>query len=132
MLGTNYPIVGQFYKEPSEYTDQMQYYENSKIFASYMAEGEKYMFDPEMREKLKARGRYPLVTMQMQAIDKSVYATLRQMRKLEKEAELQITDPAELRRTLKMINMNKQNAYDTFNRAFNQAMDKSKEVRTEG
>jgi hypothetical protein len=129
---TDYPVVGQFYKEPSEYTDQMQYYENSKIFASYMAEGEKYMFDPEMREKLKARGRDPLVTKQMQAIDKSVYATLRKIRKFEKEAELQITDPAELRRTLKIINMNKQNAYDTFNRAFNQAMDKSKEVRTEG
>ena len=129
---TDYPIVGQFYKEPSKYKDQMEFYENSDRYASLLYQldsvdmnedgrisAEEYQARPELKR------REPYYSAQLQLTYKASNKALRELRKREKAAEKYIVEPSELRLKLQEIDVTKQRVFDSFNKAFREAKRKA-------
>ena len=122
----DFPIVGQFYKEPSAYTDQMNYYENRKDLQSKIAELEEAT-TPEKRENFKRRNLEPFVTRTMQEVYKASDKELRAIRKVQNFQEAHLTDDAKLRVEIERLDKLKQKIYDRFNKFHENAVKKSKE-----
>jgi hypothetical protein len=122
----DFPIVGQFYKEPSAYTDQMNYYENRKDLQSKIAELEEAT-TPEKRENFKRRNLEPFVTRTMQEVYKASDKELRAIRKVQNFQEAHLTDDAKLRVEIERLDKLKQKIYDRFNKFYENAVKKSKE-----
>jgi len=129
---TDYPVVGQFYKEPSEYKDQMEFYENSNRYASLLYQldsidmnedgrisAEEYQARPELKK------REPYYSAQLQLTYKLSNKALRELRKREKAAEKYIVEPSELRLKLQEIDVTKQLVFTRFNKAFREAKRKA-------
>jgi len=129
---TDYPIVGQFYKEPSKYKDQMEFYENSDRYASLIyqldsldtnEDGRISLTEYQSRPELKKRE--PYYSPQLQLTYKLANKGLRELRKGEKAAEKYIVEPSELRKKLEEIDVAKQLIFDKFNKAFREAKRKA-------
>ena len=129
---TDYPIVGQFYKEPSKYKDQMEFYENSERYQSLMAQlnsldmnedgvitAEEYRARPELKK------REPYYAADLAVIYKSANQALRELRKEEVTAEKYVLEPSALRERLEKIDTGKQIVFDRFNKAFRKAQKKA-------
>jgi hypothetical protein len=123
----DFPIVSQFYKEPSAYTDQMEFYENSGDLATKLAEV-KAVKAGEV-PKLISRGRQPFYDPQLLAIYKASNAALKELRTDQNKAESQIEDPKELREELERIDKGKQFNYDRFNKAYRKARERSDAIQ---
>ena len=129
---TDYPVVGQFYKEPSEYKDQMEFYENSERLQSLLAQydsldinedGEVTKEEFQRRPELKTR--IPYYDSRLKFLLDSANLSLRELRKTERAAEQYVLNPSALREKLEKVDEGKQKIYDTFNKAFRAAKKKA-------
>ena len=120
---TDYPIVGQFYKEPSAYKDQMEFYENSERYQSLLAQLKNTKV--EDRPALAAKGRAPYYEPQLQLSYRAANQRLRIIRQAEERFNETIDDPAALRRALEKTDADKQKVFDQFNRDFRAAKKKA-------
>lgn len=116
----DYPIVGQFYKEPSEYKDQMEFYKNSDKLQSRLAELDATPFDE--RDALRNNPELaPFYDPQLRLAYDAVGQQLRVLRKAEVFHERELSDPAELRLKLEKIDTDRQKLFDRFNKKFRAA-----------
>ena len=121
----DYPIVGQFYKEPSEYKDQMEFYENSDKLQSRLAELDATPF--EERDALRNNPELaPFYDPQLRLAYDAVGQQLRVLRKAEIFHERELSDPAELRLKLEKIDADRQKLFDGFNKKFRAAERKAR------
>ena len=120
---TDYPVVGQFYKEPSEYADQSEFYENAEVFESRREE----LRTAKPKERLRllqSEGR-AYYSMTLESIYEDSSRLLKEIRKSERMAERFIAEPDKLRLQLQKLDDKKQRAFDKFNKAFRAAKKKA-------
>ncbi len=113
----DYPIVGQFYKEPSKYKDQSEFYANSDKLQSRLTELE--TASEEERERLENDPKLapyydPALGLAFDAIN----SQLRILRQAEVFHEKELADPIKLRLELERIDADRQALFDDFNRQF--------------
>lgn len=121
----DYPIVGQFYKEPSEYKDQMEFYENSDKLQSRLAELDATPF--EGRDALRNNPELaPFYDPQLRLAYDAVGQRLRVLRKAEVSHERELSDPVALRLKLEKIDADRQKLFDRFNKKFRAAERKAR------
>ncbi len=121
----DYPIVGQFYKEPSEYKDQMEFYQNSDKLQSRLAELDATPF--KERDALRSNPELaPFYDPQLRLAYDAVGQQLRVLRKAEIFHERELSDPVELRLKLEKIDADRQKLFDRFNKKFRAAERKAR------
>ena len=120
---TDYPIVGQFYKEPNKYKDQTEFYENSERYQSLLAQLKNTKLKD--RPNLVEKGRSPYYDPQLQLSYRAANQRLRIIRQAEENFNKTIDDPAALRRALEKTDADKQKVFDQFNRDFRAAKKKA-------